>query len=193
MAAFTKATEKLLADAAQFKPVKTPSGEERFEDWEGESELSRAKAKSVGILVHKIIELSWGQKLEFALKLAERLAQERGMESDLAELRGLVSKFWTSDFKKEMDAAESWPELPFVFEDGQSLWRGQINILYRDARGVHIVDLKTDRVKPGEMDARAATYAEQMQKYSIAVKNLKGAKLTDASIFFLSPGVRKKV
>ncbi len=69
--------------------------------------------------------------------------------------------------------------------DDRVLVRGVVDGILTDQAGLAIVDYKTDRVDAGDVDARAADYALQLQLYAAAVSAVFGRPVTARYLVFL--------
>lgn len=198
--AIEKETAKFAAQDAEHRaratghvPISAPSKEEPFEEMEPEREIARRRALDIGALVHRVVELAARMELPEARKLARRLAKESGLERDLEEVEELLTTFWKSEVRVELLNHPSWQEVPFLIEDDGKLWRGKIDLVIRSKDGLHLVDLKTDRIQPGEAARNNEKYQMQMKIYRRALERLKDQKVADSSILYLKPGVRSKI
>ena len=83
-------------------------------------------------------------------------------------------------------------EAPFVFSKGETVVRGVIDLLHRRGGRLWVADYKTDRVAPGEEEARAASYAAQGEDYREAVRRTLGEPC-GFEVIFLRSGRRVTV
>lgn len=65
---------------------------------------------------------------------------------------------------------------------------GVIDVIYRLDGRIHLADYKTDRVKDGELSARAAEYVEQARVYREAVARCLEVKQVGVRLIFLRNG-----
>lgn len=116
--------------------------------------------------------------------------------ADEAQIRRLVERseklldhFRRSVLFRAINSAERYPELPFALEeqtphdaDQPGDGRGQIDLLYRDSSGWHIVDYKIDQLKFGTKSPRyiekLPDYKKQVRRYGRAVQQLLGVTPT---------------
>ncbi len=80
-----------------------------------------------------------------------------------------------------LEAEEKYAEVPFTYRDGDTLWNGIVDMLYRGNDGLHIIDWKTNRNDEG-LDEH---YAMQLEAYIKACERLTGEKVIDAKIYHL--------
>jgi len=180
------------ARAKEYRVITAPSREDDFEQAWPEGAGRRDEARAIGTVVHKVIELAGDKELAFALRLAERLAKEKGLESQLSKIKKLVEKFWGSDFKKQL-TGKIYREVPFLIEDADKIYRGKIDLIQKDGGKIRVVDFKTDEISAEQIDERAQKYSAQLKIYQKAVENLKDQLQPETSIYFISPGKEKKL
>jgi ATP-dependent helicase/nuclease subunit A len=182
-----------IALAREFQELSAPSREEEFEQVQGKEATAREDALEIGGIVHHVIELAGKQDEKFAMALANRLAKERGAAKLLPQIQALIKEFWKSEIKQKIDAGESWQELPFLAEVQGKLYRGQIDLILREKDGLHILDFKTDNITQDQGDKRAEKYRGQMKIYAEVAARLKKQKVSETSILFLKPHVKKEL
>lgn len=90
-------------------------------------------------------------------------------------------------------AVRSAREWDFIVEIEGTLVRGSIDLWFKDSEGIHLVDYKTDSLRPDEVSGRAAFYAPQLALYAAAVEKAFGPAPKSASLHFLRPDVIAEV
>jgi ATP-dependent helicase/nuclease subunit A len=173
-------------------PFRVPSAleEERRVGWEGQGQgqgqgegarrrAGRAEAKAVGTVVHLQLE-RWDLASEATLlagveAASGAAAREEGADPRRveADARAVLERFLAGPWAARLRSVEIvGREVPLLLaEDGQ-VWRGTIDLLYRDRDGSLVVaDYKTDRPGEGDLEAR---YREQLGVYSRAVARALG-------------------
>ena len=169
-----------------------PSAEEA--DWqELEGGKGRDLALEKGAIVHQVIEQAGNQDLETALCLAQRLAKEKGLEEELPDIENLIKNFWQSQFKKFLYDKKCFQEVPFFLEAEDKIYRGRIDLVFRQEQGLGLVDFKTDRITPEQVDKYSERYLNQMSVYQKALSNLKGEKISQAILYYLRLNLPKKI
>jgi len=190
--AFAQAHREKWEQARKTLELVAPSAEEA--DWQ---ELEGGKARDLalekGAIIHQVIEQAGTQNLETALCLAQRLAKEKGLEEELGEIENLIKNFWQSQFKSIIDKAQSFQEVPFLLEAEGRLYRGRIDLIFREEQGLGLVDFKTDRISPEQIDKYSERYLKQMSIYQKALSRLKNEKLSQAIIYYLRLNAQKKI
>jgi ATP-dependent helicase/nuclease subunit A len=68
------------------------------------------------------------------------------------------------------------------------LLQGVIDCFYETDRGMALIDFKTDRVAPGEEDARAERYRPQAEAYAAALAAMSGKPVAERVLVFLATG-----
>lgn len=188
-----KEQEQILARAGQFVPLSAPSREEQWEEFGEKAETARAEARDIGTIVHKVIELAGRKDLETALLLAQRLASENASEKSFPPIQELVRAFFQKGLISEIEPDNIFQEVPFLIEYDNRLYRGKIDWIGREKDRLHILDFKTDSIKPAQLDERAEKYRRQMQIYAKAVALMKNQPPAQTAICFLKPRLKKEV
>lgn len=150
-----------------------------------------------GSVVHRALDESRGDVALLdttALAAMVREESERALED--ATVRQLASEaatmlgaFARSPVAAALadPAAERWFELPFAWDwDGLPL-HGAIDLVYRDTRGWHVIDFKTDRVDGATAMEVARRYHVQIGLYQRAVAAAVGEE-PSAGLLFLRTG-----
>jgi ATP-dependent helicase/nuclease subunit A len=71
--------------------------------------------------------------------------------------------------------------------------QGIIDMLIRTPKGLVIIDFKTDRINPGQVDERAGLYRPQLELYGRAASAILNSKCITRWLYFLTPRVFKEV
>jgi len=174
-------------DAAR-PPLRAPSDLRKDEERRTDETLltdaavqSRETGRLVGVVVHRWLEDWRGEPRPDALRrlsdLCREVAEHEGV--DAAELEHeacLVAEgFLDSDLAARLTSVEVLGrELPMLLRrDGGELFRGNIDLLYRDPEGpIVVADYKTDRETDGER--LFELYGEQLALYAEAVQQALG-------------------
>jgi len=85
-------------------------------------------------------------------------------------------------------------EIAFVYKmNNRITLTGQMDLLYQDTDGRwHIVDYKSDNVVAQQVAGHARKYKLQMMLYLVAARRHFGENVSDATIYFLKPGMAYK-
>ncbi len=81
-----------------------------------------------------------------------------------------------------LNAEEAYSEVPFTWMEGDVIWNGIIDLIYRKDGKLHIIDWKTNRSDEG----LAQHYEGQLEAYKKAVKQIIGEEVEDALIYHIS-------
>ncbi|MBR4461077.1 MAG: UvrD-helicase domain-containing protein [Erysipelotrichaceae bacterium] len=81
-----------------------------------------------------------------------------------------------------LNADEVYSEVPFTYKEGDEIWNGIIDLIYREDGRLHIIDWKTNKSD----DGLAEHYKEQLDAYKKAVKQIIGEEAEDAMIYHIS-------
>lgn len=141
----------------------------------------------LGDLVHGVIRKMMTRPDRDVADATRDLAQEREIPTPLIPMDEIAA--WVAR-AVQYHRARQWTdyriELPFVMRMGDTLVRGTIDFLGRDAAGWHVVDYKTDRMAArSELAARAKSYALQMQAYAAAATHAGLQPVVDTTLLFL--------
>jgi ATP-dependent helicase/nuclease subunit A len=83
--------------------------------------------------------------------------------------------------------------LPTTDPQDQQMIRGRIDLLVPADNGWLIVDYKTDRVDGTALDDRTNLYAEQLEEYRKAIRQVTGKPVVESALIFLHPREIRKV
>lgn len=106
----------------------------------------------------------------------------------MAARRGAVQREWP--FTLAVGAGELYPELRAAGQGAEEmvLVRGVIDCFYETEEGVVIIDFKTDRISPEQLEERAAFYEGQMRYYERAVGAILHKAAAEKYLYFLALG-----
>ncbi|MCD4699109.1 MAG: UvrD-helicase domain-containing protein [Phycisphaerae bacterium] len=154
-------------------------------------------AATAGTLLHRCMEMVDFD--DIASVQAETLVGRAVTEMELTvptgplgrELADMLERLAKRPLLRKLtEAKQRLTELSFVYRDGVIDITGQIDLLYRDAAGAwHVVDYKSDRIGPGEVEAHAKRYELQMMIYLAAAGRGLDGSVSDATVYFLRAGV----
>ncbi|MCE5279880.1 MAG: UvrD-helicase domain-containing protein [Planctomycetaceae bacterium] len=153
-------------------------------------------AAQQGTLFHRCMELLNPPAAQTAGELVSAAAAQLGMDlgsqatEAAAQLQDMLDRLVAQPFWGGLSSSRRrLPELSFALECGRLTLRGQIDLLYQDEGGWHIIDYKSDRVTPDDVPAKVEHYRLQMAAYALAAAKILGEPVADATLYFLRPGV----
>jgi len=159
--------------------------------------------KGVGAAFHRVMQMMRldGAPDEAAQQAAMATA-ELGMDADVAEevadlaaaaarddrLRGLLEG--AGSVAREVPFSVPFAALPVCPDDMPGFVEGSIDLLIRRRDRVIILDYKTDRTVPGDLETAAGRYWPQLGAYALAAGacGLAGHSI-EVALFFVRPGV----
>jgi ATP-dependent helicase/nuclease subunit A len=130
---------------------------------------------------------------EFGSAVHAWLAGERAaiVESDVVEL---ASRFEHSELgRRAAHATQAGRESDVIFEMGDLVLRGQIDLWFEEGGEVVIVDYKTDRFQAATRQQRLKNYAMQLRFYAAALGRRLGRKVDQAYLYLLRENVAEAV
>lgn len=144
---------------------------------------------AVGRAVHGVlqtVDLSTGDGI--AAAAAAQAAAEGVVEHEAAIL-ALAGHALGADCVVEAAASEHWRETYVAVPVGESTLEGYIDLLYRTAAGLVVVDYKTaGGADTAEIDARVQRYRLQGGSYALAVARATGEAVARCVFVFLTDG-----
>jgi ATP-dependent helicase/nuclease subunit A len=201
--AYEGAVSRLRAAASP--PLGSPSGLHEEQDEaqprrSGGAALGRGGAreagKALGIVLHRLLE-TWPdvepeRRRERLVELCRESAATVDVDVDalIDEATGILAAFAGSGLARRLDSVEVLGrELPLLLR-GDTVFRGSIDLLYRDGDGqIVVADYKTDRDE--DDDALRRRYAEQLGVYVEAVQRTLGSLFPpQAELWLLRSGRR---
>jgi ATP-dependent exoDNAse (exonuclease V) beta subunit len=150
----------------------------------------RALALGIGNTVHAALEWSANNRWEAPNDaLVGLMLAREGLAGDaeaLGRVRLLVDGWLSSDLREELaGAAKVRAEVPFVLGVGDTVIRGQIDLLANGDRVPCVVDYKTDGLHGQPPAIVAERYRAQREIYALAVGGEVGARV--AHVFLEAP------
>ncbi len=143
---------------------------------------------SVGRAVHGVlqtIDLATGDGLDAAVAAQ---CQAEAVPDRADDVRGLVQAALGAACVRAAAAAPHWREVYACTPIGDRLLEGYVDLLYRDAGGLVVVDHKTAASSdPGELDRRLEGYRLQGAAYALAVARASGEPVHRVTFLFLTP------
>jgi ATP-dependent helicase/nuclease subunit A len=138
--------------------------------------------------VLQVIDLATGEGLE-ALVQAQAVAE--GVSDRTPEIARLVRSALESDVvRRAVSGGRYWRELYIGVPVGQRVLEGFIDLLYETPEGLVVVDYKTDRIDPNEVEAR---YRWQGGSYALAVETALGRPVVGCTFLILGAGGAESV
>lgn len=185
----------LYQPAVGFGQVEADETEDRFteiQSWRVFQPDERVSGKTIGKLVHKSLQL-W--LFPEDPRLTEMLATEaynQGLVSaqqrqDAADrVCELLGRLRDHPLWAEIEAAEErYSELPYSFIVNKNVDNKVIDLLYKDAKGWHLVDFKTDPIHTlAGKENLVRQYSNQVRRYQQAAQS-QLQQPVDANLVFL--------
>ena len=145
---------------------------------------------AIGRAVHgvlQMVDLTTGAGLDSAVAAQCEAEAVVGKEGDV---RRLAEAALASPSVREAAAAQHWREIYVATPVGPSarLIEGYIDLLYRSASGLVVVDYKTSAsAEPAELDRRVEGYRMQGAAYALTVAATTGEAVERVTFVFLTP------
>ncbi|MGV3759419.1 MAG: PD-(D/E)XK nuclease family protein, partial [Actinomycetota bacterium] len=143
---------------------------------------------AVGRAVHGVlqtVDLATGEGLDAAVAAQ---CQAEAVPERAGEVRRLVAEALASPVVQAAAASPHWREVYACTPIGDRLLEGYVDLLYRGADGLVVVDHKTSAsAEPEELDRRLAGYRLQGAAYAVAVGRSAGEPVTRVVFLFLTP------
>ena len=141
---------------------------------------------AVGRAVHGVlqdVDLSTGEGLE---ALADRQAAAEGVSGRSRIVAGLARAALDTAVAREAASSQHWRELFVAAPFSERLVEGYVDLVYRGADGLVVVDWKTDRVAGDDgIDAKLARYRLQGAAYAAALEAVTGEPVARMVFVFL--------
>jgi ATP-dependent exoDNAse (exonuclease V) beta subunit len=178
------------ADVAGQVAAETEAGlQKRPRDLDLPPWLKGRYGTAVGRAVHGVlqtIDLANGAGLPEALATQ---CEAEAIGDRLDEVRSLVQHALDSPSVQAAAAAPHWREVYACTPQEGRLLEGYIDLLYRSADGLVVLDYKTAATSdPNELDRRTAGYRLQGASYALTVGAATGEPVTRVVFLFLTPG-----
>jgi ATP-dependent helicase/nuclease subunit A len=103
----------------------------------------------------------------------------------LLDKKNTVMREWP--FTYAVLAAELYPNAKNIGDD-KIILQGIIDVLVKTPAGLIVIDFKTDRITPLQVQQRAAHYTPQLKWYCKAAGEILGEKKTTGVLYFLAAG-----
>ena len=84
-------------------------------------------------------------------------------------------------------------ELTGADSDDPVLLQGVVDCFFEEDGALVVVDFKTDRIAPGETEARVARYRAQLEAYSIALSRVMEKPVREKILYFFAPGEEVRI
>jgi ATP-dependent helicase/nuclease subunit A len=143
---------------------------------------------AIGRAVHGVlqtIDLATGAGLDDAVAAQ---CQAEAVPDRMHEVRSLVEDALTSPVVQAAATSRHWREVYACTPIGDRLLEGYVDLLYRSADGLVVVDHKTSASSdPAELDRRVAGYRLQGAAYAVAVGRATAEPVTRVVFLFLTP------
>ena len=147
-----------------------------------------------GTVAHRAIELAFTgpdrpDVAELIREESGRLLDEELVRSLAGEIEEMLALFERSGLAATLRDPETacYFELPFAWNwDGVPV-HGAIDLVYRDARGWHVVDFKTDELRGRTLGEASAPYHVQLALYGGAIEHATGER-PGCELLFLRSG-----
>ncbi|MGB9932897.1 UvrD-helicase domain-containing protein [Haloarcula amylolytica] len=167
--------EEISGIRAEIPPGSTPPGDLQRSQW--------------GDLVHLFLERYHEDPAD-----AEELAETYSSPIQTELLEQVQANFENSDLASHLDtnANEVLPEHEVLTyaPDLNTYVRGQIDLLYEDSDGWHIVDYKTGRVAEGE-EYSEQMYRRQLAAYRWLVDKAYDIEIASTELFYIHPDIER--
>jgi ATP-dependent exoDNAse (exonuclease V) beta subunit len=159
----------------------------------------KALRRSVGEIVHRALrgwslpdntpEKTLMQRLT-TYAWEARLSDDDLIAAAVVQALDLLRRFARSDARADLDRAKQiYRELPFVYRSGDYTLHGQMDVLYFDGRGWHVLDYKTAQVSVNGAYDNARRYYLQVGVYAKAVEARVGA-VPETHLYYIHPARR---
>jgi ATP-dependent helicase/nuclease subunit A len=140
----------------------------------------------IGRAVHAVlqsVDLTTGEGLE-ASAAAQAMAE--GVADRASDIAGLARAALASDVVREAATRPAWRETYVAAEIGGTTIEGYVDLLYRTAEGLVVVDYKTAG-DARDLDVRVRAYRLQAASYALAVAEATGLAVVRCVLCFLTP------
>ena len=153
---------------------------------------------AIGRAVHgvlQVVDLASGYGLE---ALARAQAAAEGVDDEWERIARLARSALATPCVAEAAALPHWREVYVGVPFGDTVLEGYIDLLYRRADGLVVVDHKTDRIVAtdgaGPLPAeKLAAYRRQLAAYAVAVERATGEQVVAALLVLCAPAGGQEV
>ncbi len=159
---------------------------ERDEEWIISKE-GLTEGALFGKLVHRLFEKMDWKRPEMIDPLTEKEGKGLGATQSMIERAGkLVKEAISSPLFQRVIRSENYQkEVPFTyFEEGMMI-EGVMDLVFREGEDWVVLDFKTDRIDPKQLEARVNHYRPQVRIYSEAIQKIFGKPPKEVILFFL--------
>ena len=147
---------------------------------------------AIGRAVHgvlQVVDLATGDGLE---ALARAQAAAEGIDDEWERIAGLARSALAAPCVAEAASLPHWREVYVGVPFGDTVLEGYIDLLYRRADGLVIVDHKTDRIVTTDgagplPPEKLAAYRRQLAAYAVAVERATGEPVVAALLVLCAP------
>jgi ATP-dependent exoDNAse (exonuclease V) beta subunit len=174
----------LAAQPARVRPAADDRDGGDGTDWR------RARASSrIGRAVHAVLQRVDLGAPDDLVELARHFSALEGCPEFAAEVEGLaVAATRAPIVAAASTSASLYRELPVTLATPEGYVEGVVDLCFKGARGMVVVDYKTDVVAdPEEAAERAARYRLQAGAYAWAISSLTGSPVERVVFLFLAP------
>lgn len=164
--------------------------EELFEE-DPQNEGKWGRGRDYGSIIHRLFE--WAVKgvlPEDEEELIRHLMSKAGLDTELVkEAKAALEGFRSSPLWREIENSDAvYTEVPFAVpeedEDGHSVLRGIIDLVYRIQGGWKIVDYKTN-LAGGDVDSLMEHYTVQVNNYAEKWEDITGEKVIEKGLWLV--------
>ncbi len=162
----------------------------------------RSAALARGSFIHRVLQLSHGAAPAELQELGERLVGQASELCGADRAAAVQAALEAVNRANEGRVGELTPradnvlnEVPVAIRLGQVTLRGVIDRLcVLPERRLAVIDFKTDRIGPKDVDRRAARYRIQLDAYGLSVAKAFSVPLGDVSllVYFTEPGIHRE-
>jgi ATP-dependent helicase/nuclease subunit A len=179
-------------DARRGLRIQTPTGLSHAADkdelaaQDEPSAYRRGRAgTSLGRAVHAVLQTIDLATLDGLDDLARIAASVEGAADRVSEVARLVTAAATSQpVRRALSSARYWREVPIGANLDGVLLEGVIDLLYEENGKFVVVDYKTDRLSPSDLEKRKLTYRLQGAAYALLVEAATKGVVEDVSFVF---------
>ncbi|SRR5579884_381411 len=143
-------------------------------------------ATSLGLAVHSVLQTIDLASLADLAALVRTAAAAYGVSNREDEIATLVRAAASSSaVQAAVGGRRFWREVPVGISHEGTLLEGYIDLLYEHPDGtLGVVDYKTDRISPSQLDERMAGYRLQGGAYALAVQRALGRTVSTVEFVF---------
>ena len=144
---------------------------------------------ALGRAVHAVLQVVDLSTLEGLDDLAQAQAEAAAIPDQASEVARLVRAACETDAVREAVASNRyWREVPVGGRVDGTILEGVVDLLYETDEGLMVVDFKTDRVAPEDVDSRMEHYRPQGDAYRRLIGLATGRPVARTVFVFASLG-----